>query len=125
MAGQKIIRAYRAKVEQAGGVWMVLDRIAQGEKISEIAHSVGVSPAFMSMYLFRFIPGARSAVWLARCKAAYAAAAQAHTQAIHQGRKDERAFHWIQSRGGMPKQFLEVETVPALAQLGIMAKRRG
>jgi hypothetical protein len=50
MAGQPITRSYLERIEQAD-ISRVLDQIAEGYRISEIAPQIGVSRAFLSTHL--------------------------------------------------------------------------
>src|ERR1700676_1910183 len=50
MAGQPITRSYLEKIEQAD-ISKILNQIAEGYRISDIAPAIGVSRAFLSTYL--------------------------------------------------------------------------
>jgi len=50
MPGQPITRSYLEKIEQAD-ISSILNQIAEGYRISEIAPAIGVSRAFLSTYL--------------------------------------------------------------------------
>jgi hypothetical protein len=51
MAAQKITREYIARIEKAGGVAAVLDRVAGGETLGTIARGLGMSRSFLSGYM--------------------------------------------------------------------------
>jgi hypothetical protein len=51
MAGKPKQRALAARVEQAGGDEVILDRIANGEYVTEIAKSWDVSPSMIYFWL--------------------------------------------------------------------------
>jgi hypothetical protein len=103
MAGTPIRRAFIARIQERGGVGVILDQIAAGKKIPQIAPGLGVSRPFLADYL-RTLPGGRAAVQIARSLAAESAAraslekAESKLQAAGRGASD--AMMWLQSRGG-------------------------
>ncbi len=101
MAGRPIDRAYRIKLEAAGGPKMVLDQMAAGVAMSIVARSIGVSRAFLSFHMFRHLAGGRAAVWLARCKAAESAARVSFEEASRAAHPTP-ALEWISENGGFP-----------------------
>jgi len=64
MAGQPITRTHLERIEQAD-IGSILDQLAEGYRISEIAPQLGVSRAFLSTYLNSTTDG-REALAVAR-----------------------------------------------------------
>jgi hypothetical protein len=71
MAGQPITRTYLARIE-AADIAEIYNQVANGKKIAAIAATIGVSRAFLSMYL-NSSPESKEALALAREAAAAAA----------------------------------------------------
>ncbi len=71
MAGQPITRTYLARIE-AADISEIYNQVAQGKKIAAIAATIGVSRAFLSMFL-NSTPESKEALALAREAAAAAA----------------------------------------------------
>jgi hypothetical protein len=76
MAGQKITREYIARIEKAGGVAAVLDRVAGGETLGTIARRLGMSRSFLSGYM-NSEPPSKEALRLARLASAQILAEEA------------------------------------------------
>jgi hypothetical protein len=104
MAGQPVTRLYLARVQERGGAGAILDSLAAGEKIQELARGLGVSRSFLSDYMLK-LPGGSAAMWLARCLATEAGARASFTRAealIKTGsHQSADAVEWIRARGGL------------------------
>ncbi len=71
MAGQPVTRTYLSRIE-AADIAEIYNQVAQGKKIAAIAATIGVSRAFLSMFL-NSTPESKEALTLAREAAAAAA----------------------------------------------------
>ena len=71
MAGKPITRTYLARIE-AADISEIFNQVAQGKKIAVIAATIGVSRAFLSLFL-NSTPESKEALALAREAAAAAA----------------------------------------------------
>ena len=71
MAGKPITRTYLARIE-AADISEIYNQVAQGKKIAAIAATIGVSRAFLSLFL-NSTPESKEALVLAREAAAAAA----------------------------------------------------
>jgi hypothetical protein len=65
MAGRKITKEYVNRIEKAGGIAEILERVAGGETLGTIARELSMSRSFLSTYM-NSLPGGKEALQFAR-----------------------------------------------------------